>query len=113
MSSGEPTNDTTVSTNGDQPAVQQDGDGQQQPQQRRTWWDTFRSILFQMVIFYFISSFFRGRQTPPTNPDGTVSVAGFNLFGKDDKLVRVGVYTPSGQSDIFEIRSQKYVCETN
>lgn len=55
----------------------------------RTGWGMFKSVLLQIVIFYFISSFFRGRQTapPPTNSDGTPSLAGQNLFHKDEKLV--------------------------
>lgn len=56
----------------------------------RTGWGTFRSVLLQLAIFYFISSYFRGgKQTaaPPTNPDGTPSLVGRNLFFKDEKLV--------------------------
>lgn len=70
-----------------QPAAASPEGEQQQPAQRRTGWDIFKSILIQIVIFYFISSFFRGRQAPLTNPDGSAPVAGFNLFAKDDKLV--------------------------
>ncbi len=55
----------------------------------RTGWDTLKSILFQVVIFYFISSYFRGGKSPPspTNQDGSPSLVGRNLFEKDDKLV--------------------------
>ena len=71
------------------------GEGQtpQQPQQpRRSGWDMLRTILFQVMIFYFISSFFRGRQTPPQNPDGTTSLAGSNLFTPGLELVSRTVY---------------------
>ena len=68
-----------------------EGEGQapQQPQQqRRSGWDMLRTVLFQIMIFYFISSFFRGRQTPPQNPDGTTPLAGSNLFTPGLELVR-------------------------
>ena len=70
-----------------------EGEGQasqqpQQQQQRRSGWDMLRTVLFQIMIFYFISSFFRGRQTPPQNPDGTTPLAGSNLFNPGLELVR-------------------------
>ena len=54
--------------------------------------DVARSIIFQMVIFYFISSYFRGNKTPPPEtegPDGKSLplVAGVNLFSKGQELV--------------------------
>ncbi len=57
----------------------------------RTGWGTMKSVLLQIVIFYFVSSFFRGRQNAPpaTNSDGTPSLVGRNLFHKDEKLVCV------------------------
>lgn len=68
-----------------------EGEGQspqpQQQQQRRSGWDMLRTVLFQVMIFYFISSFFRGRQTPPANPDGTMPLAGSNLFTPGLELV--------------------------
>ena len=83
--------------NGD-PAVSAaggEGEGQspQQPQQqqRRSGWDMLRTVLFQIMIFYFISSFFRGRQTPPANPDGTMPLAGSNLFTPGLELVSLEV----------------------
>lgn len=61
----------------------------------RTGWQLLRSILFQMVVFYAITSFFRGRQqAPPANPEGRHShpSAGTNLFPKGQDLVRGGHY---------------------
>ena len=58
----------------------------QQQQPRPTAWQILRSILFQIMIFYFISSFFRGRQQPE-NPDGTQATAGYNLFDKGQEMV--------------------------
>ena len=58
----------------------------------RSGWQMLRTILFQMVVFYFISSFFRGRQQPATPvPDGAGRhpAAGGNLFPKDQNMVRV------------------------
>ena len=80
-----------VASNGSAVAQADGAEGQQQPpaQQRRSGWDMLRTILFQMVIFYFITSFFRGRQTPPTNPDGSTSLAGANLFPSGLELVGI------------------------
>ena len=81
-----------VASNGSAAAQADGAEGQQQPpaQQRRSGWDMLRTILFQMVIFYFITSFFRGRQTPPpTNPDGSTSLAGANLFPSGLELVGI------------------------
>ena len=62
-------------------------------QQQRSWGGTLKSFMFQMVIFYFISSYFRGSKTPsepPKGPDGEPLLsAGLNLFNKGDKLVRI------------------------
>lgn len=69
------------------------GEQQGQPQaQQRSWMGIARSIMFQMVIFYFISSYFRGSKTPP--PEGQdgkpLEMAGVNLFNKRQELVSVG-----------------------
>ena len=69
---------------------------QQQQQPRRSGWDMLRTVLFQVMIFYFISSFFRGRQTPPQNPDGTMPLAGSNLFTPGLELVRIKKRCPFG-----------------
>ena len=53
-------------------------------------WQLLRSILFQMVIFYFITSFFRGRQQPaPVETEGRHPAAARNLFPKGQDMVRV------------------------
>ena len=83
------------------------GEGQtpQQPQQpRRSGWDMLRTILFQVMIFYFISSFFRGRQTPPQNPDGTMPLAGSNLFTPGLELVSGTVF----RSDLLHLLATLY-----
>ena len=65
---------------------------QQQQQQegaapaRPSGWQILRSILFQMVIFYLITSFFR-RQSPPTAPDGTPIKDAQNLFPSGQEMV--------------------------
>lgn len=65
-------------------APQQQADQQQQQQQQQArpgWFQIARSILFQMVIFYFITSFFRGSKTPPDSPEGAPGGGvGHNLF---------------------------------
>ena len=70
---------------------QAQGEGQGQGQPQRTWADFARSLIFQMVIFYFISSYFRGNKTPPpesTDEDGKpIPMAGINLFTKGQELV--------------------------
>ena len=56
----------------------------------RSGWQMLRSILFQMVIFYFITSFFRGRQQPaPVSPEGRHPAAGRNLFPKGQDMVLI------------------------
>ena len=73
-------------------AVQGQAEGQGQAQAGagggRSGWQMLRSILFQMVIFYFITSFFRGRQQPPpADPEGRHPAAGANLFPKGQEMV--------------------------
>lgn len=74
----------------ERPAGQQQGQAQQ-----RSWLDIARSIIFQMVIFYFITSYFRGNKTPPpeaTSPDGKpLPSAGINLFSKGQEMVHSSV----------------------
>ena len=72
------------------PASPQEGAGQQQRvQPRPSWWQIGRSVLFQIMIFYFISSFLRGRQQPQQTPDGAPPTVGHNLFPKGQKMVGV------------------------
>lgn len=73
---------------GGQPA--QDGAQQDQQPAQRGWGNMFRSFLFQMVVFYFITSYFRGSKTPEVTegPDGEpLPLAGINLFMKGQELV--------------------------
>ena len=64
-----------------------------QQQQGRGGWQMVRSIVVQMVIFYFITSFFRGRQqAPATAPDGSTVAPGANLFASGQPMVRVRTY---------------------
>ena len=90
MSSEEDSNSVSEGANGSPATPSQVTEGgQQQPQaqQRRSGWDMLKTVLFQIMIFYFISSFFRGRKTPPTNPDGSTPLAGANLFSSGLELV--------------------------
>ena len=71
-------------------AVQTPGQDQAQGGGGRSGWQILRSILFQIVIFYFITSFFRGRQQPPpAHPEGSHPAAGRNLFPRDQDMVRI------------------------
>lgn len=74
-----------------QPVAVPEGQGQQPPAPQRSWMDIAKSVMFQMVIFYFISSYFRGSKTPPPEtegPDGKpLPLAGVNLFSKGQELV--------------------------
>ena len=81
---------------GDVQVANQNGsaEGQDQQQQQpagRSWLDIAKSFMFQMVIFYFITSYFRGNKTPPpdtTGPDGKpLPSVGTNLFSKGQELV--------------------------
>eukprot|EP00731_Ephydatia_muelleri_P027384 Em0019g257a len=57
--------------------------GQQPPQQAApaSKWHILRSLLFQMAIFYFVTSFFRKQSAPTqTQPDGSPVKPGFNTF---------------------------------
>ncbi len=82
-------------------------DGQQPAPPQRTWGGTFKSFMFQMVIFYIITSFFRGNKTPPEaakGPDGEpLALAGINLFSKGDKLVRNKEYLDGHVIDFFSV----------
>ena len=60
----------------------------QQPNQQRTsGWQYVRSFLMQMVIFYFITSFFRGGQKQPVDDSGSPIQPSQNFFRFNDKLV--------------------------
>ena len=80
-------------------AVAQGQPGEQpaQQQQQRTWGGILKSFMFQMVIFYLITSYFRGNKTPsepPKGPDGELlPFAGLNLFKKGEQLVIEVIYS--------------------
>ncbi len=65
--------------------------GQAQGQPQRSWMDVAKSLIFQMVIFYFITSYFRGSKTPPPeskDQEGNpLPMSGINLFTKGQELV--------------------------
>jgi len=52
--------------------------------QQRGWGATLRAILFQMMIFYAISSFFRSSR--PNKGDG-VATPGKNMFPRGQEMV--------------------------
>lgn len=69
-------------------AVQGQAEGQAQAGAGGGRWQLLRSILFQVVIFYFITSFFRGRQqAPPATHQGRHPAAGGNLFPPGQEMV--------------------------
>ncbi len=74
---------------GEPQAGDQAGGEPQAPQQQRQGgtWQIVRSIAVQLVIVYFITSFFRGKQQPQ-NPDGTPVGVSTNLFKKGEDVVR-------------------------
>ena len=84
----------SMSSSGDAVVVQGDqaqGEQGQAPAAGRTWWQLLRSVLFQMVVFYFIMNFFRGRQqqAPPVSPEGHHPSAGTNLFPTGQQTVGI------------------------
>jgi len=58
--------------------------GDNQPQQRG-WGATIRAMLFQMMIFYAISSFFRSPRTNTGN--NTTTGPGKNMFSRGQEMV--------------------------
>lgn len=66
-----------------QPAANNQAQGNNQPQQR-TWGATLRAMLFQILIFYAISSFFRSSRP---NSGGEVTAPAKNLFQRGQKMV--------------------------
>lgn len=62
--------------------------GQQPQGQQQTWGQLLKSVMFQMLIIYFITSFFRGRQAPQSGED-VAAVAAVNLFPNDEKMVHL------------------------
>lgn len=66
-------------TAGDAPATQQN--------QQQTWGQMLKGLLFQMLIIYFITSFFRGGNKQAQTEDGKPVVAARNLFPNDQKMV--------------------------
>ena len=65
----------------DQPS----GQGQRQQQ---TWGQLLKSVVIQMVIIYFITSFFRGKQST----DKGSGVVASNLFPDNTKMVETLYY---------------------
>lgn len=53
--------------------------------QQRGWGATLRAILFQMLIFYAISSFFRSSRSPSSG--GHVTQPGKNMFPRGQRMV--------------------------
>ena len=58
---------------------------QAQANNQRGWGATLRAMLFQMLIFYAISSFFRGSSRSPS--DGQVTPPGKNMFPRGQHMV--------------------------
>lgn len=66
-----------------QPAANNQAPANNQPPQRG-WGTTLRAMLFQMLIFYAISSFFRSSR--PNAGDGVVA-PGKNMFPRGQEMV--------------------------
>ena len=65
------------------------GQGEQQ-QQGSSRWQMMKSLGFQMLLFYLITSYFRGGNKQPTNgPDGEVVVPGLNLYPIGQEMVSI------------------------
>jgi len=73
------------STSGSVQPASTTGNDQQQPQQRG-WGATIRAMLFQMMIFYAITSFFRSPRTNTGN--NTTTGPGKNMFSRGQEMVR-------------------------
>lgn len=74
--------------------------GQQQAPQRPSGWQTIKSLLFQMLLFYLITSYFRGGKQPAKGPDGQPVVAASNIFSNGDQMVSYQSATPSGSMNL-------------
>ena len=66
-----------------EPAQSAANNQEQANNQQRGWGATIRALLFQMLIFYAISSFFRSSRSPSTGPQ----VAGKNMFPRNQQMV--------------------------
>lgn len=70
-----------------EPAANNQAQANNQPQQRG-WGATLRAMLFQMLIFYAISSFFRSSRTP-SNGAGQFASPGKNMFARGQQMVLI------------------------
>ena len=68
-----------------EPAQSPAANNQAQANNQRGWGATLRAMLFQMLIFYAISSFFRGSSRSPS--DGQVTPPGKNMFPRGQHMV--------------------------
>ena len=55
--------------------------------QQQTWGQMLKGLLFQMLIIYFITSYFRGGSKQAQTEDGKPAVAARNLFHNNEKMV--------------------------
>lgn len=81
--------------------------GQQQQQQAAppSKWQILRSLMFQMAIFYFVTSFFRKQSAPTqTQPDGSPIKPGFNTF---PNLQEMDLYVFLTEFPEFEIQRDR------
>ncbi len=61
--------------------------GQEQQPQRSSGWQTMKTIGFQMLLFYLITSYFRGgNKEPVKGPDGEVVTPAMNIFSPGEKM---------------------------
>ena len=56
--------------------------------QRPSGWQTMKGIAFQMLIFYLVTSYFRGgSKQPAKGPDGEVVSPATNIFSPGEEMV--------------------------
>lgn len=55
--------------------------------QRPGGWQMLKTFAFQLLIFYLITSWFKGGKEAPTSPDGTPLGAAVNVFNYGQTMV--------------------------
>lgn len=103
----------TRSSNGSLPENVAENHQEQRPRQGLSGWAMFKTLVFRMLMVYFISSLFRRGGTPQnkTNQDGTApSVAASNIFLPYTPL---DIYAYISENDAMDFRQAHlfWLCE--